>query len=201
MSSKIHGDVTAEHYYECHITIAPIFDEARERVKTIATKHKFKLATLLMQKRATDTPEQSRYDTFMTSHGKSLIDINTRMVICVNELRDAGFDVYRYKIEDIVIDSRIHDIHELLRVGKLTHIVAWSGNIKLSMEGPASFGQLKQLIENPEDVNRIGYLMDGPDGRFVTTTEALSIASRSGQYKGPRPPGGMLTPELLWGIK
>lgn len=193
-------DTIAEHYYECHITIAPIFDQARERVKTIATKHKFKLATLLMQKRAADTPERSRYDTFMTSHGKSLIDITNRMAVCVNELQDAGFDVYRYKIEDIVMDSRIHDFHQLLRAGQLTHIVAWSGNIKLSLEGPATFTELQQLMDDPTDLNRIGYTMDGPDGRFVTATEALSVALKSGQYTGPRPPDGVLTPELLWGI-
>lgn len=191
-------DTIAEHYYECHITIAPIFDQARERVKTIATKHKFKLATLLMQKRATDTPEQSKYDTFMTSHGKSLLDINNRMVVCVNELLDAGFDVYRYKIEDIVIDSRYDDVYNILPASKITHIAAYVGPLKLSLEGPSSLDALTDLVEDPSEITRLGFLLEG--GRFVTTREALQIAIKSRQYTGPRPENGELTPQLLWGI-
>lgn len=108
---------TAKYYYECHITIEPIFEDdsyCLATVKSIAASYGFKLVELLMQKRSTDTPERSKNDTFMTSHGKELLDLTYRMLNCCKELQAAGFTVFRYKIEDIVFDSRIKDEYSLL---------------------------------------------------------------------------------------
>lgn len=110
-------DRTAQYYYECHITIEPVFEEdtyCLEVIEKIASSNGFKLAKLLMQKRAKDTPERSKNDTFMTSHGKELLDLTYRMLNCCRELQAAGFTVFRYKIEDIVLDSRIKDEYSLL---------------------------------------------------------------------------------------
>lgn len=38
-------------YYESHITIEPVFDDKLELASNIAIKYKFKVASLLMQKR------------------------------------------------------------------------------------------------------------------------------------------------------
>lgn len=63
------------------------------------------------------------------------------------------------------------------------------------------------LVEMPNGCSMFAYTVKRAgqrwtnDGRFVTTTEALSIALKSGQYTGLRPPDGVLTPELLWGVK
>lgn len=110
-------DRTAQYYYECHITIEPVFEDWGniKIVEEIAIRNGFKLAKLLMQKRTEDTPERSKNDTFMTSHGKELLDLTYRMINCCKELQDAGFTVYRYKIEDIVLDSRIKDEYVLFQ--------------------------------------------------------------------------------------
>lgn len=105
---------SANLYFECHITIEPIFEEDRTLAADIAAKHGFRIAELLMQKRKTDTPERSMYDTFMTSHSQSLSDIKYRMICCINELRLYEFKVWRYKIEDTVLDSRSADVFNLI---------------------------------------------------------------------------------------
>lgn len=106
---------TADHYFEAHVTIEPIFDDRLEMASQLALKNKFKIATLLMQKREEDTPTRSKYDTFMTGHGKQLDDIQSRVKALVEELRANNFTVWRYKIEDTVMDSRINDILEILQ--------------------------------------------------------------------------------------
>lgn len=99
----------AKHYYEAHVTIEPIFDDLREGAAVTAQQYGFKLAKLLMQKRTEDAPERSKYDTFMTSHDYNLEEITKRTKHLVRALQAAGLVVWRYKIEDIVVDSRLSD--------------------------------------------------------------------------------------------
>lgn len=114
MTTANNFDALAKYYYEAHVTIEPVFDERREAAKVIAEKWKFRLADLLMKKRSEDTEERSSRDTFMTTHSKEMIDITYRTVSLVKELKNAGFKVWRYKIEDTVMDSRIEDEYHLL---------------------------------------------------------------------------------------
>lgn len=107
----------ALYYFESHITIEPIFDEVLEKADNIAKKHKFQIADLLMQKRAKDTPERSKYDTFMTGRGVDYEDLCTRTEKCIKELQADGLTVWRYKIEDTLMDSKFHDVFRL-GVGK-----------------------------------------------------------------------------------
>lgn len=99
----------ARLYYECHVTIAPVFGDQLELVEGIAKQHGFKVAKLLMQKRKEDTPNRSKYDTFMTGHAKEYNDIFNRMSGIIHTLKDAGHEVYRYKIEDTLFDSKHGD--------------------------------------------------------------------------------------------
>jgi hypothetical protein len=101
-------------YYECHVTIEPVFDRRLDLARLIATGHKFKLADLLMQKRKEDTPQRSMNDTFMTAHGKDYQELESRMKSLILELRTNHFEVWRYKIEDTIIDSKIKDELEIL---------------------------------------------------------------------------------------
>lgn len=101
-------------YYESHITIEPVFDDKLELASNIAIKYKFKVASLLMQKRKEDSPERSKNDTFMTSHDSSYEAIKDRMTYLIVELQANGFIVWRYKIEDVKLDSRIDDSLNLL---------------------------------------------------------------------------------------
>jgi hypothetical protein len=100
---------TAKHYFETHVTIEPIFDERLSEAAEIAKDHGFKIASLLMKKREEDTEERSKYDTFMTGHGKCLFSMRFDVTALVKTLKENGFKVWRYKIEDTIMDSRIND--------------------------------------------------------------------------------------------
>jgi len=101
-------------YYESHITIEPTDENGRVKIQEIITPTGFKLAKLLMQKRSVDTPERSKYDTFCTGHSTDLQEIMSMMVACIWCLQQAGFKVWRYKIESVIIDSRNEDVLNLL---------------------------------------------------------------------------------------
>ncbi len=73
-------------YYESHVTIEPVFGWELESIEEIAKKHKFKVAKLLMQKRDEDTPERSKYDTFMTGHSISQDDLENRMEALIDDV-------------------------------------------------------------------------------------------------------------------
>jgi len=94
--------------YEAHITIEPIFDdEKRQNLNQILLSNGFRLAELLMKKRTDDTPERSQYDSFCTARSDSALELHDRTRACVKTLQDKGFTVYRYKLEETLIDVRI----------------------------------------------------------------------------------------------
>ncbi len=95
--------------YECHITIEPVREDRLHLVETLAKACGFKPAKLLMQNRETGTPERSMYDTFLTGHAPLYLDLHSRMCDLGNALRGAGFHIWRYKIEHIILDSRTDD--------------------------------------------------------------------------------------------
>ena len=97
-------------YYECHITIEPVFDDRLDKLTEIVKEFGFKPANLLMQKRKEDTPERSKYDTFCTGHGKIYVELANRMLDCIEELKKHEYKVWRYKIEDTICDSKHEDI-------------------------------------------------------------------------------------------
>lgn len=105
----------AKHYYEAHVTIDPIPNQrSLNKVQAITERYNFRIASLLMVKGGERTP--STTDAFMTAHSKSLDDIKFKIMGLVTDLQRAGFVVRRYKIEDIVLDSRINDELSLLEV-------------------------------------------------------------------------------------
>lgn len=101
-------------YYESHITIEPVDEDDREKIETIVNSCGFRLAKLLMQKRKVDTPERSKYDTFCTGHSTEEAKLIAHMIRCVKALQSAGYQVWRYKIECVTIDSRNEDQFNLL---------------------------------------------------------------------------------------
>lgn len=94
-------------YYECHITLEPVFDGRLQQASTICQKFNFKIADLLMQKRKMDLPMRSSKDTFTTSRSLSYQDILDRMNACVHELQMNDFKIWRKKIEAVIFDERI----------------------------------------------------------------------------------------------
>ena len=101
-------------YYECHVTIDPVFGEAREHLEELVRPYKFKLAKLVMKKTEGATYEDSTLDTFFTAHGRYYSDLQQRMVDCIRVVQGEGFVVRRYKIEDTIIDSRHDDLLRLI---------------------------------------------------------------------------------------
>lgn len=101
-------------YYEAHITIEPVFGPRLEAFKEIADLEGFRVADLLMQKRLEDTPARSKFDSFCTGRSESLTDLRTRMEALIRWLQHHGFQVWRYKIEDTLMDSRYKDVLNLL---------------------------------------------------------------------------------------
>lgn len=100
--------------YECHVTIEPVFGDELKLAEQVAQRHVFKLAKLLMQKDSASEAVPSRRDTFMTGHAREFGGMRGRMVSLVRDLKNSGFQVRRYKIEEILVDSKQHDSLNLL---------------------------------------------------------------------------------------
>lgn len=94
---------TTELYFETHITIDPVEDDNQEtELKRLVQFFGFRVAELYMKKGG-----RSRLDSFMTTRGTDYSDVHLRTLMCVNALRDAGYKVRRYKIENTLLDVRM----------------------------------------------------------------------------------------------
>lgn len=100
--------------FECHITIEPVREDQLPLIEELATSARFKPAKLLMQNRSTGTLQRSMYDTFLTGHDQDYMTLHDRMAYLCVLLRTRGFAVWRYKIEEIKLDSRDADTLGLL---------------------------------------------------------------------------------------
>lgn len=107
--NKVERRRSSRHYYEAHVTVEPVFEDRLELFKVICHDYKFRVANLLMQKRAQDTEERSKNDSFCTGRGISYTDTKKRMLALVARLEKEGFKVWRYKIESTLMDSRYDD--------------------------------------------------------------------------------------------
>lgn len=103
-----------ELYLEAHVTIEPVFDRDRTRAAAVASEYGFRLADLLMKKSRSETEKRSNKDTFMTGHSKSCDDIYLRTKNLIWDLQANGFKVWRYKIENTLLDSRSADVWGLV---------------------------------------------------------------------------------------
>lgn len=106
---KVKNRKESRHYYEAHVTIEPVFGKRLEEFKRICSTFQFHVATLLMQKRKTATPARSTNDAFCTGRSISRSDIEDRMFGLVRALKNAGFEVWRWKTESTLTDSRYDD--------------------------------------------------------------------------------------------
>ena len=94
------------NYYECHITIEPVFEQRLEELKLIAKYYGFKPAKLLMQKRKEDKPEHSNKDTFCTRQSTNLEILEDAMKYFLKDLTKRNFKVWRAKIEAVIYDEK-----------------------------------------------------------------------------------------------
>lgn len=91
--------------YECHVTIEPVEDARLEKFKEIAGRYKFRVAELLMANK-----KHSTLDSFCTGHDSLYCDMAYRMINLCTDLREAGFKLWRYKIEKILLDSKYEEL-------------------------------------------------------------------------------------------
>ena len=99
-------------YFESHVTIEPVTGERLDEFKNIARNWAFRVADLIMIKPGVGETPSSR-DSFATCRHKNYAAIEDMTAGLIHDLQAAGFDVWRYKIEDTVMDSKIHDALEL----------------------------------------------------------------------------------------
>lgn len=94
---------TTDYYFESHITIDPVLDtEKLQQLKDLVKPSGFKVAKLFMQK-----GDPSNLDSFMTAHSKEYSGILQSTMGTVSLLKQHGFGVRRYKIENILLDVRV----------------------------------------------------------------------------------------------
>jgi hypothetical protein len=97
---------TTDLYFEAHITIEPVFGERLDQFKSLCATKGFRVAELLMKRRKEDKPERSQYDTFATGRSKDYTDLLTRTLDIANTANALGISVWRYKIENTLLDVR-----------------------------------------------------------------------------------------------
>ena len=95
--------------FEVHITIEPVEGAQLQLAEHLAKAYSYKVAELMMVKRLADTPERSKYDTFMTGHRKTMQEASQSMRDLIRELKSLDFKIWRYKIEEIRVDSKYQD--------------------------------------------------------------------------------------------
>lgn len=88
-------------YYECHVTIEPVFNERLEKLKLICSEYNFRVAKLTMEK----GPNQK--DSFTTGRDKDVNRLLLRMMNLVENLKKEGFEVFRSKIENCILDTNV----------------------------------------------------------------------------------------------
>lgn len=88
-------------YYECHVTVEPVFGDRLAVLEQLARAHGFKVAKLLMDK------GPSTKDSFCTGHARDFGELQERMRLLSSSLLANGFSLWRRKIEAVVFDERL----------------------------------------------------------------------------------------------
>lgn len=93
-------------YFECHVTIDPVFGDDLERFKEVSGIHRFKVAKLLMKKGKDDTAEPSKMDAFATARSDNYRKMLGDLEQYIWHLSQSGFIIRRAKIEAVLLDVK-----------------------------------------------------------------------------------------------
>jgi hypothetical protein len=107
--SVLPPDAIKRRTFECHVTIDPVFGEDRDKLARYVEHYQFKLAELVMVKDAASPMSPSQRDSFMTGHANSYDALFVRGMNLLIGLRGLGFNVRRFKIEEILFDTKYGD--------------------------------------------------------------------------------------------
>jgi hypothetical protein len=89
-------------YYECHVTVEPVFGERLEELKSLADSCSFRVANLVMLDK--DFPNQK--DSFCSARHKDLQTLGDLMLRFVGALKIKEYKVFRYKLEATLFDTK-----------------------------------------------------------------------------------------------
>lgn len=103
-------------YYECHITIEPVFEDRLIQLQEVASTHSFKVANLILRKSHSDPGIPAQDDTFCSAKSDNLETLRAQMLLMLENLMAFGYKILRYKIESIVIDSKKEDCYGFLNL-------------------------------------------------------------------------------------
>jgi hypothetical protein len=98
---------TTQLYFECHVTVEPVYGRRLDELHDVALVFDFRTADLLMRKRLEDTPERSQFDTFLTARSTDYAALYKSMHHLLARLKSEGFQVWRFKIENTLLDVRM----------------------------------------------------------------------------------------------
>lgn len=92
--------------YECHITIEYVAPNTTEHdnLKSVSSYYDFRVAKLYKWNK-----EFSDLDTFMTGHDSNYDVLKIRMTQLIDKLETMEYNVTRFKIEQILLDSKNGD--------------------------------------------------------------------------------------------
>lgn len=92
--------------YEAHITIEPVEGDKFDLFESLCSAYKFKPAHLVMMKLRQVTDTRSNRDSFCTGHSSDFEDLKFRTEQLVELLKRVGLKVWRYKVEQTLLDIR-----------------------------------------------------------------------------------------------
>ncbi len=107
MTGTLCGTSYSGKTFEAHITVEPVEGDRLDEFKLIAANYEFKVADLVMVKDRYITNERSSRDSFCTGWGNDFESLRIQVVILVDRLKTKGFKVWRYKIEQTLLDVRM----------------------------------------------------------------------------------------------
>lgn len=109
-------DYDTDLYFESHITIEPVFGEMREKAEEAIKDAKFRMADLVMKKGVGQTETPNQEDSFCTGRGSDFNELMYRTQLAGQALKNLGIKVYRYKLENTLIDTKIANTPDVLNL-------------------------------------------------------------------------------------
>lgn len=113
---EIDPKYTTDFYFESHVTLEPLFGTNLEKAKEITETYGFHMADLVMKKSANETGTPNSEDSFCTGRSPIYKQLLDRTGLVCKKLTENGFKVYRYKIENTLLDTKVDNKCDIFNV-------------------------------------------------------------------------------------
>lgn len=104
--SQLYSRYTTDHYFEAHITLAPETGVKYDLLGHLADSMLFRVSKLYLKNSDGSVGAPWRDDIFISTREKNFNTIVGLVDLMIEKLREAGFTVRRYKIENILVDVK-----------------------------------------------------------------------------------------------